>query len=626
MHKSLKVLSAIIASSVITCTYAIAQSKLSANASKDELRRTSWIDDNTGHRVIRLTSQAGSKSLYFNYTAFSPDGKQMVYIANKSIYIVDLRSKKSQLLASGPIQEVVVSKNEPLVYFMKLKDQNVYVADMSTGDLRRIATLPDRATISTINSDGTLLAGTYIEGTGKDVNEIDLPSNIRPSLAAKVTYRSEAKIPMVLFALNIKSGNIIPILHSTDWLNHPQFSPKNPFLLMYCHEGMWQDVDRIWTIKTDGSNNTLIHERTMKNEIAGHEFWDTDGKTIWYDLQMPKGRTFYLASYNTETGERRRYEMNRNQWSTHFNGDLDSGIFCGDGSASSQVANASDGKWINLFRLKKEGVLESERLVDLSNHNYNVEPNARFTPDHKMVIFTSNMFGDSYVFAAEISLAKGSKRRTAIKHIFNSSEEASNNQDSFTEIQVVDSLDKPLPNAILSVKSLDNGHDTGVYKTDQNGMISSVDLENGLHRVTIVCADGACGNTIKEMFITPSNKKITIYAKDKLLSLAANLLSATTNNPVSTKIVVKNAAMAVQPNFQFMLRTSDAAQEKWYTTDKEGMSNVSLPAESSVIVFLLHKVLYTYRISSDCNSLNDNSGHAGDCVQVGNPTVITLPE
>jgi oligogalacturonide lyase len=46
------------------------------------------------------------------------------------------------------------------------------------------------------------------------------------------------------------------IVASNDWLNHVQFSPTDPGLIMYCHEGPWHEVDRIWTIRTDGSNKT----------------------------------------------------------------------------------------------------------------------------------------------------------------------------------------------------------------------------------------------------------------------------------------------------------------------------------------------------------------------------------
>ncbi len=37
--------------------------------------------------------------------------------------------------------------------------------------------------------------------------------------------------------------------------------------------------------------------------------------------------------------------------------------------------------------------------------NYHEEPNVRFTPDNKMVIFTGNMFGPSYVFGVEVDKA-----------------------------------------------------------------------------------------------------------------------------------------------------------------------------------------------------------------------------
>jgi oligogalacturonide lyase len=40
---------------------------------------TSWVDPDTGHRVIRLTREPGSDSFYFNYNGYTPDGKKMAY-------------------------------------------------------------------------------------------------------------------------------------------------------------------------------------------------------------------------------------------------------------------------------------------------------------------------------------------------------------------------------------------------------------------------------------------------------------------------------------------------------------------------------------------------------------------
>jgi len=160
----------------------------------------------------------------------------------------------------------------------------------------------------------------------------------------------------------------------------------------------------------------LIHKRMMAMEIAGHEFWSPDGQTIWYDLQTPKGEDFWLASYHLATGKRTWYHMQRNEWSIHFNVTRDGSLFCGDGGDPGQVAHAPDGEWIYLFHpeLKKvddtnddefiqPGVFHAEKLVNMSKHQYRLEPNVRFSPDQKWVIFRSNMFGPTYTFAAEVA-------------------------------------------------------------------------------------------------------------------------------------------------------------------------------------------------------------------------------
>ncbi len=59
------------------------------------------------------------------------------------------------------------------------------------------------------------------------------------------------------------------------------------------------------------------------------------------------------------------------------------------------------------IQIVQPGVLRSERLVNMSKHQYRLEPNPSFTPDQKWVVFRSNMFGPSYVFAVEVAKAAG---------------------------------------------------------------------------------------------------------------------------------------------------------------------------------------------------------------------------
>jgi len=378
-----------------------------------------WVDPATGHRIVRLTDEPGSASLYFNQNWFTPDGKKLVYTSPTGIYTLDLATHAAKQVVEGRVRLVEAGKKTASVYY--IKTGAIYCADTETGAAREIAKLPPNGSVSTVNADETLIAGTYTEAPGPSNNAYSAPGQQAQSLdppankGQMMEERLAAHIPMGMFVIDTKTGASQTILRSTDWLNHLLFSPTDPTLLMFCHEGPWHKVDRIWTIRTDGSRLTKVHTRTMAMEIFGHEFWSTDGKTIYYDLQTPRGEDFWLATYGVETGERTWYHLQRNEWSIHFNVSADGKLICGDGGDPGQVAKAPDGEWIYLFRpepianrgiddkgLIRSGVLHAEKLVNMSQHKYTLEPNVRFTPDAKWVLFRSNMFGPTYVFAVEV--------------------------------------------------------------------------------------------------------------------------------------------------------------------------------------------------------------------------------
>jgi len=379
-----------------------------------------WVDPDTGHRVVRLTDEPGSASLYFNQNGYTPDGKEMIFTTPEGISVLDLATHLARRVADGPLRVIVAGHKTNSVFYAK--SGAVYVTNIDTGATREIAKLPSRNSISvsTVNADETLLAGTYIETEGQDYNggrRIGAQTLEQPLNKGQMMEQTlAAHLPRALFTIDARTGETRVIHRSTDWLNHLEFSPTDPTLLMFCHEGPWHKVDRIWTMRTDGSHVTLVHRRTMAMEIAGHEFWSHDGRTIWYDLQTPRGEVFWLAGYDVETGRRTWYHLQRNEWSIHFNVTSDGTLFCGDGGDPGQVAHAPDGEWIYLFHpepisnrgvddkdLIQPGVFDAEKLVKMSKHNYRLEPNVSFSPDQKWVVFRSNMFGPTYVFAVEVA-------------------------------------------------------------------------------------------------------------------------------------------------------------------------------------------------------------------------------
>ncbi len=374
-----------------------------------------WIDKSTGRKVIKLTQREGNNmSFYFHNKPFA--GNKMIFYGtdflntakndsvkqetgnitatNKQLYSVDLQTLKVEQLSfkTLPMNGEIVAPGNRLVYY-QVKD-SVFSTHIDTKETKLVYVFPAdfKASVSTINSNETLLAGAWSSDKEKDIYKKN------PNKSSYFDLIYEAKEPRTLFTINVNTGELKKIFTDSAWLNHVQFSSKDPNLLLFCHEGPWHKVDRIWTIDVSTGKTKMMHKRTMPMEIAGHEFPSVDGKKIWFDLQLPKGQTFYLASVDVKTGEEIKYAMTRDEWSIHFNISPDQKLFAGDGGDSGQVAKAKDGQWIYLFTPAGDS-LRSKKLVNMKHHNYKLEPNVHFSPDGKWIIFRSNFEGHTDVYA-----------------------------------------------------------------------------------------------------------------------------------------------------------------------------------------------------------------------------------
>ncbi|MET0649488.1 MAG: oligogalacturonate lyase family protein [Pyrinomonadaceae bacterium] len=424
-----------------------------------------WVDADTGHRVVRLSEEPGSQSLYFHQNAYTPDGSKMIMTTPTGLSVVNLKTRAVEKVVDGRVSIIIVGKKTGQVYYTKfVRDAGrfsatVYATDLDTKATREVAKLAPGVSVSTVNADETLLAGTLDEKLAKDIAEgrfprgpgggaqqpppqrQDAPSggaqpqpppterrgDEYPGKGQMMENRLAERRPLQLVTVSTKTGEVKTLFRGTDWYNHIQFSPTDPALLMYCHEGPWHKVDRTWLVRTDGTPPVKVHPRTMLMEIGGHEWFAPDGRTVWYDLQTPRSQVFWVAGYDVSTGERTWYNLQRPEWSVHYNSSPDGKLFAGDGGGPNSVAAPDNGKWIYLFRpemindrtdgqlpnskqLVKPGVFRAERLVNLSKHDYSLEPNVTFTPDMKWIVFRSNMFGPTHVFAVELEKTTQSRR------------------------------------------------------------------------------------------------------------------------------------------------------------------------------------------------------------------------
>ncbi len=362
-----------------------------------------YIDSDTGHRVVRLTRGTGSySSFYFHQNAFTPEGNEMVLAAaidgERRLYAIDLDTLERRRITDRPSAFEVVAPGSRRVFY--LSGSTVCVTDLDTLETREITTVPEswtRGTGLTVNADETLLAGSFAEG---------VEAWFEKPRSEWFVGIYEAKLPNGLYTINIKTGEKRVFHRENTWLGHVQFSPTDPDLLMFCHEGPWERVQRIWLIRTDGTGRRPIHERTMKGEIAGHEFWDPTGTRVWFDLQRPMWQNFFIGSADIKTGEERNYPIEPFRWSYHYNISPDGTMICGDGGTK-PPGREDESKAIHLFRRRGDR-MEVETLCKLTGHDYRLEPNARFSPDARWVIFRSNMHGSPQVYAVEVKRAETS--------------------------------------------------------------------------------------------------------------------------------------------------------------------------------------------------------------------------
>lgn len=384
----------------------------------------SWIDKDTRHRVVKLSASltGSSLSFYFHNNPFL--GNEMIFyntskqkaedvtdmrrdssssgnINNKQIFSINLATLKTQQLTrqqSSMSGEVVCQKTGTIFYQVR---DTVYSITLTNRKPKLVFIFPPdfRAGISAVNADGTLLAGARATDAEKEI----LKNNPNKSSYFNLIY--EAHLPKTLFTIDVKTGQLNKIFTDSAWLNHVQFSSTDPALLSFCHEGPWHKVNRIWHINVNTKKVTQVHHRTMDMEIWGHEWFGKSGKTMWFDLQQPRGKTFFVAGYDVATGKEKKYSLERNDWSVHYNSNASETLFAGDGGDPGAVAKAPDGQWINLFTPNGDK-FDTEKLVNMKHHQYRLEPNVHFSPDGKWVIFRANFEGDAHIYAVEIAKTK----------------------------------------------------------------------------------------------------------------------------------------------------------------------------------------------------------------------------
>lgn len=268
-----------------------------------------FTDERTGRTIKQLTSTGNNVHMYFTENSF-------VNSKNEIIFQSDRASGKDRAPHQDP-------------------EYSIFRMDLDTGVVEQISDdIVKSPHAVTKTPDGQLIA----YSTGNQVKVLNLETGENrvvyeehgnfeiasvPSIAANRRYvafcRNEVSDdPIHYHGANyagfkerfyaIKDGRItlayidgsgwFDVFKDTHQVGHFQFSPVDPTLGMFCHEGPWNLVtQRIWFLDFI-SREVRPCFRQAEQDSIGHEFWTQDGN-LFFDNRGP-GHDGTITSHRTQ--------------------------------------------------------------------------------------------------------------------------------------------------------------------------------------------------------------------------------------------------------------------------------------------------------------------------------------
>jgi oligogalacturonide lyase len=260
-------------------------------------------DEVSGRSIRQLTSAHNNVHLYFTENAFTLDGASIIFRSDRAapadrapheephydIFRMDLASGiTTQLTAEAePVGSVTKSPDGTLIVY--IAGGAVKALDTASGAIR---TIYQEAGEYTLGSPSIGAGRRYV---GFARNERVPTGDHGPNYSGFKERFYAVKDARITIAMLDGSGHFDAFV-DTHQLGHFQFSPDDPNIAMFCHEGPWNLVtQRIWGLDL-AARRVWPCFRQEEQDSIGHEFWTHDGK-IFFDNRGPDHRSQAVATH-----------------------------------------------------------------------------------------------------------------------------------------------------------------------------------------------------------------------------------------------------------------------------------------------------------------------------------------
>jgi hypothetical protein len=252
--------------------------------------KSAYIDPLTGISVTRLTNSQTNHNvhIYFTENAFTKGGEEIFFLSDRdtegfeNVFSVNSRTGLMTRHTAYTDKAVSALSKDPQSRYLlyNLKNTSV-IQDVKTGVSQKIADAPEgfKAGRVSLNCDGSMIGVLYNE-------DVNVEHGLNYSGFEEKMYRVKRCLIYLFPFENGKVGTGRVAVRDTFEGGHLQFSPVNPHLFMYCHEGPWHLVlQRIYLVNTQ-TLDIMPCFRQNKQDSVGHEFWTQNG-LVFFDNRGP---------------------------------------------------------------------------------------------------------------------------------------------------------------------------------------------------------------------------------------------------------------------------------------------------------------------------------------------------
>ena len=216
-----------------------------------------------------------------------------------------------------------------------------------------------------------------------------------------------------LYSYNMVSGICTKMIEwNNEAPNHTDTSPTDPGLIKFCSDKIEFETQRIWCVRTDGTQLRKIRP-TQNGEMITHEFWSHNAQLIGYTYQDRRGDT---TCYTLPWGE---YSPMETQ--IGFSNLEGKEVYLSDpvNHHHSHVITSSDGNWItgegtdgHSFVYLAHLSLDNPRIryFAMAKIHTPYQPlagqnvNADFSADNRWMLYNDTIDGKCQICAVKVEL------------------------------------------------------------------------------------------------------------------------------------------------------------------------------------------------------------------------------